>query len=129
MDEHNDNAYDEVHALVTAVSGGDIALNGYAGQDEISLAPALPARPVQEAQSTTSGKLEAQNFAQRRIHINRFLLMKRRQERFHRSISSSSRVLTLIIVLFAVILSLISSGVGGAYAYYQAQLPLLNGMA
>jgi membrane peptidoglycan carboxypeptidase len=56
-------------------------------------------------------------------------LLKRRQERFHHSISSSSRVLTLIIVVFAVILSVISSGVGGAYAYYQAQLPLLNGMA
>jgi membrane peptidoglycan carboxypeptidase len=131
MDEYNDNAYDEVRALVTAVSAGDIVLNGYARQDEISLAPAPPARPVQEALSTTttSGKLEAQNFAQRRIHINRFLLMKRRQERFHRSISSSSRVLTLIVVLFAVLLSLISSGVGGAFAYYQAQLPLLNGMA
>ncbi len=129
MDEYNDNAYDEVRALVTAVSAGDIVLNGYARQDEISLAPAPPARPVQEALSTTSGKLEAQNFAQRRTRINRFLLMKRRQERFHRSISSSSRMLTLIIVLFAVLLSLISSGVGGAFAYYQAQLPLLNGMA
>lgn len=126
MDETNDNAYDEMRALVTAVSGGDIALNGHAAQD--GKIPA-PARPVQVALSVPSGKLEAQNFAQRRVRINRFLLMKHRQERFHRSISSTSRVLTLFIVIFAVILSVISSGVGGAYAYYQAQLPLLNGMA
>ncbi len=103
MDEPNNNAYDEMRALVTAVSGGDIALNGHAAQDE--------------------------KIAQRRVRINRFLLMKHRQERFHRSISSTSRVLTLFIVIFAVILSVISSGVGGAYAFYQTQLPLLNGMA
>ena len=129
MDKYSDNAYDEVRALVTAVSAGDIALDGHAKQNEIGLEAAPPARPVHEALSTTSGKLKAQNFAQRRVRINRFLLMKRRQERFHRSISSSTRPLTLMVVLFAVLLSLVSSGVGGAFAYYQAQLPLINGMA
>ncbi len=129
MDEYSDNANDEVRALVTSVNAGDIALDGHARQDEISLESVPPARLVQEALSTTSGKLEVQNFAQRRVRINRFLLMKHRQERFHRSISSSSRLLTLMIVFFAVLLSLVSSGVGGAFAYYQAQLPLLNGMA
>ena len=129
MDEYSDNANDEVRALVTSVNAGDIALDGHARQDEISLESVPPARLVQEALSTTSGKLEVQNFAQRRVRINRFLLMKHRQERFHRSISSSSRLLTLMIVVFAVLLSLVSSGVGGAFAYYQAQLPLLNGMA
>src|SRR6266487_83607 len=129
MDEYSDNANDEVRALVTSVNAGDIALDGHARQDEISMESVPPARLVQEALSTTSGKLEVQNFAQRRVRINRFLLMKHRQERFHRSISSSSRLLTLMIVVFAVLLSLVSSGVGGAFAYYQAQLPLLNGMA
>src|SRR5215471_7623727 len=129
MDEHSDNAYDEVRALVRAGSAGDRALDGHTGQDEINLDSAPPALPVQRALSTTPGKLEAQNFAQHRAYINRFMLMKRRQERFHRSISSSTRPLTLMIVFFAVILSLISSGAGGAFAYYQAQLPLLNGMA
>ncbi len=129
MDESNDKAHDEMRALVTAVSGGDIAHNGYAGRDEISLAPAPSARPVRETLSLPPGKLEAQNFAQRRMRINRYLLMKHRQERFHQAINSSTRVLTIVIVIFVVILSLISSGVGGAFAYYQAQLPLINGMA
>ncbi len=129
MDEYSDNAYEEVHALVTAVSAGDIAIDEHARQDEIGLETSPPAQPVQEALSTIAGKLEVKNFAQHRVRINRFLLMKRRQERFHRSLSSSARLLTLMIVLFAVLLSLVSSGVGGAYAYYQSQLPLINGMA
>lgn len=129
MDEYSENSYEEVRALVTAVSAGDIALDGFARQNEISQESAPPARSVQEALSTTSGKLETQNFAQRRVHINHFLLMKRRQERFHRIISSSTLPLTMMIVFFAIILSLITSGVGGAFAYYQAQLPFLNGMA
>jgi membrane peptidoglycan carboxypeptidase len=129
MDEHSDNTNDEVRALVTAVSAGDIELEGDAGQNETGLETSQPARPVQEALSTTSGKLAALNFAQRRVRLNRFLLMKRRQERVLHSKSFYSRLLTLIIVSLAVLLALISSGAGGAFAYYQAQLPLINGMA
>src|SRR5260370_39675082 len=55
--------------------------------------------------------------------------MKRRQKRFQQSINASARPLTLFFVFLIVLLALISSGVGGAYAYYQAQLPLINGMA
>ena len=129
MDEHNENAYEEVRALISAASGGDIPLNEHARWDKAGLAPPSPARPLQEALSTPPGKLEAQNFAQRRTRINRFLLMKRRQERYQRRVSASLHLLTFIIIIFAVLLSLISSGVGGAFAYYQAQLPLLNGIA
>ncbi len=129
MDEYNDNAYDEERTLVKAASDGESSPNGHAGREETSLAPVLSALPVNEALSTTSGKLEAQNLTRHRTRINHFLLMKRRQERFQRSLNASARPLLIFFVFFAVLLSLISSGVGGAYAYYQAQLPLLNGMA
>src|SRR5712692_4112804 len=129
MDEYNDNAYDEARTLVKATSSSDRSLNGHARREETSLAPIPPARPVKEALSTTSGKLAAQNLTPRRTRINHFLLMKRRQKRFQRSMNASLRPLTLFFVFFAVLLSLVSSGVGGAYAYYQVQLPLLNGMA
>ncbi|HYT36503.1 MAG TPA: hypothetical protein VEL49_04930, partial [Ktedonobacteraceae bacterium] len=125
MDEYNDNAYDEARTLVKATSGGERSLNGHAGREETSLTPLLSARPEKEALSTTSGKLEAQNLTQRRTRINHFLLMKRRQQRFQESMNASARPLTLFFVFLIVLLSLISSGVGGAYAYYQAQLPLL----
>ena len=129
MEEYNDNTNDEVRALVKATSGDEGSPNGHAGREETSLAPILSALPVNEALSTTSGKLEAQNLTQRRTRINHFFLMKRRQERFQRSLNASVRPLLVFFVFFAVLLSLISSGAGGAYAYYQAQLPLLNGIA
>jgi len=129
MDEYNDNAYDEARILVKATGGGERSLNGNARREETSLAPHPSARPEKEALSTTSGKLEAQNLTQRRTHINHFLLMKRRQKRFQQSMKASARPLALFIVFLIVLLSLISSSVGGAYAYYQAQLPLINGLA
>jgi membrane peptidoglycan carboxypeptidase len=129
MDEYNDNVYDKARTLVEATSGGERSLIGHARREETSLAPLLSARPLKEALSTTSGKLAAQNLTQRRTRINHFLLMKRRQKRFQQGMKASARPLTLFFVFLVVLLSLISSGVGGAYAYYQAQLPLLNGMA
>ena len=114
MDEYNDIAYDEALTLVKATSGGEIPLNGYARREETILAPQLSTRPENEALSTTSGKLEAQNITQRRTRLNHFLLMKRRQRRFQQSMLASARPLTLFFVFLIVLLSLISSGVGGA---------------
>src|SRR5207244_12795368 len=79
--------------------------------------------------STTAHTIESQYLPHRRTRIHHFLLMTRRQQRFQESMNASARPLTLFFVFLIVLLSLISSGVGGAYAYYQAQLPLLNGMA
>jgi membrane peptidoglycan carboxypeptidase len=129
MDEYNDNAYDEARTLVKATSGGARSLNGHTRREETNLASHLSTRPEKEALSTTSGRLEAQNLTQRLTRINHFLLMKRRQKRFQQSMKVSARPLTLFFVLLLVLLALISSSVGGAYAYYQAQLPLINSMA
>ena len=129
MDEYNDSAFDEARALIKAGSGSERSFNGHVSRQETSLALLDSARPEKEALSTTSGKLEAQNLAQRRTRINHFLLMKRRQQRFQESMKASARPLSLLFVFLIVLLSLISSGVGAAYAYYQAQLPLLNGIA
>ncbi len=121
MDEYNDKQYDEVRVLVPAGRASDGAVNT---QDST-----LPARPVKQALTTTLATFEALNVAQRRTRINRIFLMKRRHERFNRSESSAPRLVVVMTVLFAVLVFLLSSGVGGAFAYYQAQLPLLNGMA
>ncbi|HXZ05226.1 MAG TPA: hypothetical protein VEH81_10355, partial [Ktedonobacteraceae bacterium] len=129
MDEFNHNAYDESLTFVRATSGSERTLNGHAGREETGLTPVSLSRPLTESQLTISGKRETQNLTQRRVRINHFLLMKRRQERFQRRMRVSLRPLTLSFVFFVVLLTLISSGVGGAYAYYQAQLPLINGMA
>ncbi len=124
MDEYNDMQHDEVKALVTAGSGKNEALNGDAPQEK----PAPPTRSIEATLSTTPGNLLT-NFSPHLVRINRLLLMKRRHERLNRSGSIAPYMVTIVVVIFAVLISLLSGSVGVAFAYYQAQLPLLNGMA
>src|SRR5712691_4700322 len=63
----------------------------------------------------------------RRTRINRLIIRRRLHERYHRDIVP--RLVIGTIIFFTLLISLSSSGVGAAYAYYQAQLPLLNGVA
>jgi len=129
MDEYNDSSYDEVRSLVEATSGGERTLMSYTGREK-SLVPSDVATLTEwETPLTTSGKLEALSVAQRRTRMNHFVLLKRRQRRFQENMIASTRPLILFIVFLIVLVSLISSSLGSAYAFYQSQLPLLNGMA
>ena len=129
MDEYNDSSYDEVRSLVEATSGGERTLMSYTGREK-SLVPSDVATLTEwETPLTTSGKLEALSVAQRRTRMNHFVLLKRRQRRFQENMIASTRPLILFTVFLIVLVSLISSSLGGAYAFYQSQLPLLNGMA
>ncbi len=62
-----------------------------------------------------------------RRKVNRLLVRKRIHERYSRNIAP--RLLIIILIVCIVLFSLLSTGVGAAYAYYQGQLPLLNGIA
>src|SRR5215467_15238907 len=128
MDEYNDNMYDKVHTLVEATSGGERSLIGYTRREEAHMPSYLATLPEQETPSTTTGRLE-ESLSQRRTRINHYLLMKRRQQRFQENMKASMRPLTLFIIFLIVLVSLISSSLGGAFAFYQSQVPLLNGMA
>jgi len=72
---------------------------------------------------------EAQNIALRRARINRIMFIKRRHMRQSRVEAVGPRFMTIILTLCAVLTTLFASGVGAAFAYYQAQLPLLNNIA
>src|SRR5436305_3408557 len=63
----------------------------------------------------------------RRTRINRLIIRRRLHERYHRDIVP--RLVIATIIFFTLLISLSSSGVGAAYAYYQAQLPMLNGVS
>lgn len=65
--------------------------------------------------------------AARRVRVNRLLMRKRRHERTARSLAPL--LLGIALALFFVVASLLSGGTGAAYAYYKAQMPLLNGIA
>lgn len=73
----------------------------------------------------TSTELEAL----RRTRLNRLLLIKRRHERQNRIESAARRLTAIVIIILAVLFSLLSGGLGAAFAYYQSQVPLLRSIA
>ncbi|HKV02763.1 MAG TPA: transglycosylase domain-containing protein, partial [Ktedonobacteraceae bacterium] len=129
MDEYNGRPNKEIWTLVPAGSTGNEVANGYNRGMQASPAVYPATHTKKNALSTTPAKLDEQNFAPHRTHINRIILRKRRQERINRRESAVPRLLTMIVVIFAVLLTLLTGSAGGAFAYYQSQLPLLNGMA
>src|SRR5579875_3669968 len=66
----------------------------------------------------------------RRAHLsrlNRRLIHERVHRRTRRRRQFARRVVTSMAVIFATILVVLSGSIGAAYAYYQSQLPMLNG--
>ena len=94
----------------------------------ISSEPTLPAvspRPV-------SGPLTlhpSSGLAYRRARVNHILFIKRRHIRQGRIQKAGPRLMIVMLVLCAVFITLFSGAAGVAFAYYQQQLPLLNGIA
>jgi membrane peptidoglycan carboxypeptidase len=61
-----------------------------------------------------------------RYRINRIIMRKRRHERYR---DLAPKLVTVLAVILIAITSLFSGGAGAAYAYYNSQLPLLDGIA
>jgi len=88
-------------------------------------APKLPSQPLPKPPVVN----EVQNsIAVRRTRVNRIIIRKRLHERYDGH-DIAPRLMIIALIIFVVIFSLLSSGAGAAYAFYQAQLPLLNGVA
>jgi len=87
--------------------------------------PALSPRPV-------SGPLTLHptpGLAYRRARVNHILFIKRRHIRQGRIEKAGPRLMVALLVICAVFMALFSGAAGVAFAYYQQQLPLLNGIA
>ncbi len=67
--------------------------------------------------------------ALRRTRVNRILMRKRHIDRKYSGSKTGARLMVAAAVLFILLAMLVSGGTGTAYAYYQSQLPLLNGVA
>ncbi len=70
-----------------------------------------------------------QDIAVHRVRVNRILMRKRRLHQLDLRQNAASRVLVTFLIVTMVMVFMLSSSVGAAYAYYQSQLPLLNGIA
>lgn len=122
IDELNNNQYGGKRDLVPSANANNDALNRsyipYRNQD-IATVP---------EQSGTKHSLSSQELkALHRVRINRMIMRKRRQARVSKDMVP--RIVTTTVIVLALLTLLVSGSVGAGYAYYQAQLPLLNGIA
>lgn len=147
MDEMHDHLNDETAQRPTAKQTGD---NGHVqadgksgGQHERydrydlvpgadSASPAVPdtsvsllprPRPVSGPLTTVAGP------SPRRTRINHVLFIRRRHMRQERKDKTTPRLMIALFAASAVLIAFCSGGAGVAFAYYKAQLPLLDNIA
>ncbi len=71
----------------------------------------------------------ADGYAMRRLRVNRILMRKRHRQRHMVRNTVAPRLVITGVVLTLILFSLFSTSAGAAYAYYQAQLPAISGLA
>lgn len=88
-----------------------------------SMIPKATTQTVRPSPSTSS---QTRNSASLR-KVNRMIIRRHLHERYNRSYAP--RILASALIFFIALFAVLSTGVGAAYAFYQQQLPLLNGIA
>jgi len=118
------NEFDQEPLAETSliVSNNEIDENNSNGHAPVATMPSIALRPARE-----ENLAESRLIAERRARIKRMILRKRLHGR--QGHDKAPRVVMTLAITLIVILTLLSSGVGAVYAYYQSQLPLLNNMA
>lgn len=138
MDEHDIQAGDERDLV--SVGSGSLSRDGSRSDENKELSKGSQAE--REERHSISRSLLAirrnkppvvplpdNNLALRRIRVNRIMMRRRHISRTYATGNLVPRLMIAAAVLFVLLAMLVSGGTGSAYAYYQAQLPLLNGIA
>lgn len=142
MDEYtHDKQIENERALVPAGSSGSSSKDA-SGEDAT-----VPTRAIERVDGVADRRYISRSLAAlrrqtpvpitptvdevalRRTRLNRILMRKRHIDRKYSNGKTGLRFIIAAAVLFLIFAMLISGGTGSAYAYYQAQLPLLNGIA
>ncbi|HET9920824.1 MAG TPA: transglycosylase domain-containing protein [Ktedonobacteraceae bacterium] len=121
-DYENEDENDDTLALVKVNGHKEVAT-----PDETTAAISFPSPYRPRGRRFTTSTASTQEMAQRRARLNRILMRKRRHERT--GVDIAPRLMVAAIVAILLLFSMLSSSAGAAYAYYRAQLPLLNGIA
>ena len=123
MDEYkSDSQGDET---LTVRDGANTAIT----DGHVPTLPPTPTRAVAKALPTLPTSTDtSDNVAGRRTRVNRIIMRKRLHRRYDGR-ELAPRLMITALIIFIALFSLLSSGAGAVYAYYQAQLPLLNGVA
>jgi len=90
------------------------------------LTPIIPKATIQTIKPSPSTSTEARNSATLR-KVNRMIIRRHLHERYNRSYAP--RILAISLIFVIALFAVLSTSVGAAYAFYQQQLPLLNGIA
>ncbi len=124
MDGYIDN--EQLPEVSASTSPEDDNTDGTNGHIQVASAAESAVRPapvpVKEAPLP-----ESKLIALRRIRVNRLIIRKHFHQRYDRDLAP--RIVLISAIALIVLFSLLSSGAGAAYAYYQSQLPLLNNIA
>jgi membrane peptidoglycan carboxypeptidase len=91
-----------------------------------ALTPIIPTAPAQTVKPSSSTSIAARNATTLR-KVNRMIIRRHLHERYSRSYGP--RILAASLIFVIALFAVLSTGVGAAYAFYQQQLPLLNGIA
>ena len=122
IDELSNNRHEAKRDLVTSVNADNGSLSrNYPASRNQGIAT------VSEHSGTKSPLSSQELRALHRVRVNRLIMRKRRMARLSKD--AAPRIVTTAIIVFAVLILLVSGSTGAGYAYYQAQLPLLNGIA
>ncbi len=120
MDDNINNSEQHAELPSTHIELGREATNGHI---QVVNPPPKPARNTPIPLSAN----ETRVFAERRARVNRMIMRKRIHERYDHD--NAPHIALIFAVILAVLFTLVSSGAGATYAYYQSQLPLLHNIA
>jgi membrane peptidoglycan carboxypeptidase len=126
MDKHDDQQ-DDVTQSRWPVPGEQQGLASYTHMhpgEELFIGNGLQ-KPVSPLPPTALRK----SWRERHARFTRHLVHERVHRRNRKRRRVISRLLTIMAIIFAVFFILFSGGIGASYAYYQAQLPMLNSIA
>src|SRR5258707_6413132 len=100
-------------------------------REGIPPSPSLPLVLPQQPGSPVTFKAAEQSDKHHAVRspLNKRLVHERLKRRIRQNKTALARWTRTLIVVFALLILLVAGGLGASYAYYQSQLPILNGIA
>src|SRR5437588_2951948 len=126
INNHSNN-HQKNEIITVSNRGNEFHTNGHVQTTTPpALTPIIPKTTHQIVRPSPSTGTEIRHSATLR-KVNRMIIRRHLHERYSRSYAP--RILAISLILVIALFAVLSTGVGAAYAFYQQQLPLLNGIA
>ncbi len=120
--DRNTNSHQENEIITVSVGRSTSHTNG-----RVSTITAPSPFPVPPAAQPVKPSSTTARVSALRRRVNRIIIHKHLHYRYDRPMLP--RLLMVAVIIVIILFSFLSTGVGAAYAFYQQQLPLLNGIA